>query len=85
MKNFILHYARYAKNVREKNCSFQKDLQILCGLYFYVSYIFSFINKKYFFFKNSFSEQNYTANKKKILVLKLSISRRYRNLLETIF
>ena len=48
MKNSILHriYARYEKNVRKKNCSLRKDLQISFCLFFNKSYIFSFLHQK---------------------------------------
>ena len=42
MKNSILHkiYAEYIKNVKKKNCSCQKDLQIFCQVFFLKTYTF---------------------------------------------
>ena len=50
MKTSILHqiYAKYEKNVKKKNYSFEDLLQIWCLLFFHWGYIFFFIHQKRF-------------------------------------
>ena len=57
MENSILHqiYPGYEKNVGKQNCLFEKDLKIRFSLFFYKSYIFSFIQQKLFYENQKFN------------------------------
>ena len=47
--HFVLNLCGIQKNVKKQNFLFQKDLQIICWLFFHRSYTFSFIHQKRFF------------------------------------
>ena len=87
MKNsiYLTKYTRYGKNFNEKNSLFQRDLQICYWSFSHRKYVFCLImknvikNKKFWFFKKL------NEIRKKMLRTKLFISKRYTNLLQTIF